>query len=138
MTRSMQITPAVVANCASSSSDSSTGQSLLGMSTPTRIARLGARANRVLDRFSSITIGIECSCIQCSLHVIVCYEKGQFNWERICAVYCIRKEEASERRVGDKVVSVDFIAHCRQQRKAFFTKYPSAKHQMIPLIQVAS
>src|SRR5712691_2018978 len=66
MTRSTQTTPAVSANCASSSSDSSTGQSTPGISTPTRIARSGARESRVLDCFSSPAKGLNCSAIDSS------------------------------------------------------------------------
>src|SRR6266536_2051008 len=72
MTRSTQTTPAVSANCDSSSSDSSTGQSVPGMSTPTRIARSGARESRVLDCFSSPAKGINCSAIDSS-NSLLCF-----------------------------------------------------------------
>src|SRR6266516_7722016 len=72
MTRSTQTTPAVSANCDSSSSDSSTGQSVPGMSTPTRIARSGARESKVLDCFSSPAMRLNCSAIDSS-NSLLCF-----------------------------------------------------------------
>src|SRR2546421_11562259 len=117
MTRSAQTTPAVSANCASSSSDSSTGQSAPGMSTPTRIARSGARESRVLDGFSSPAKGLNCSAIDSSnslfylglvflfyLYLAVpepcetahtCQQRGQIVWE----MEAISKLECGESRL---------------------------------------
>src|SRR5690348_7829101 len=63
MTRSTQDTPAVEANCSNSSSDSTTGQSVSGISTPIRMARCGAWESRPLIGLSSLLSlsGIYCS-----------------------------------------------------------------------------